>query len=204
MKKATNKTRTRRTIKLSVFCGVSVDGFLARPDHSLDFLDAGGQQPHGFEEFYSSVDVMVIGRKTFEVVLSFGKWAYGKKPVVVLSSRSLDLSSIKDGIVEQMSGKPAKVVAALEKRGFKHAYIDGGITIQRFLADGLIDRMVITRVPILIGAGVPLFAEIPRDIRLHHVDTRCFGALVQSEYKLQDAPKNPKKPSRAKRKMKSL
>jgi dihydrofolate reductase len=142
-------------VKLSVFCGVSVDGFLARADHALDFLDAGEQEPHGFEEFYGSVDVVVIGRKTFEVVLTFGKWFYGKKPVVVLSSRLLDFSSIEGGAVEQMSDEPAVVVKRLESRGFKHAYIDGGITIQRFLVAGCIDRLVITRVPVLIGAGIP-------------------------------------------------
>ena len=142
-------------MKLSVFCGVSVDGFLARADHALDFLDAGEQEPHGFEEFYGSVDVVVIGRKTFEVVLTFGKWFYGKKPVVVLSSRLLDFSSIEGGAVEQMSDEPAVVVKRLESRGFKHAYIDGGITIQRFLVAGCIDRLVITRVPVLIGAGIP-------------------------------------------------
>ena len=80
-------------MNLSVFCVVSVDGFLARPDHTLDFLDAGGQEPHGFEEFYASVDVVVIGRRTFEVVLTFGKWFYGKKPVVVLRSHPVDFSS---------------------------------------------------------------------------------------------------------------
>jgi dihydrofolate reductase len=172
-------------MKLSVFCGVSVDGFLARPDHALDFLDAGGQEPHGFEDFYSSVDVVVMGRKTFEVVLTFGKWFYGKKPVVVLSSRPLDLSSIKGGVVEQMSGEPAEIATRLKARGFRHAYIDGGITIQRFLAAGLVDRLVITRVPVLIGAGIPLFGPVPRDIGLHHVATRCYKAgLVQSEYEV--------------------
>jgi dihydrofolate reductase len=172
-------------MKLSVFCGVSVDGFLARPDHALDFLDAGGQEPHGFEEFYGSVDVVVIGRKTFEVVLTFGKWPYGQKPVVVLSSRPLDFSSIKAGVVEQMSGEPAEIATQLKTRGFKDAYIDGGITIQRFLAAGLIDRLVITRVPVLIGEGIPLFGPVPRDISLHHVATRCYGGgLVQSEYEL--------------------
>ena len=172
-----------RTIKLSVFCGVSVDGFLARPDHGLDFLDTSEQGPHGFEEFYGSVDVMVIGRKTFEVVLTFGKWAYGKKQVVVLSSRPLDFSSIKDGVVEQMSGEPAEIAAQLQSRGFHHAYVDGGITIQRFLMAGMIDRMVITRVPVLIGAGIPLFGPLARDIRLHHVATRTYsGGLVQTEY----------------------
>ncbi len=170
-------------MKISVFCGVSVDGFLARPDHSLDFLDTGGQEPHGFEEFFNSVDVMVIGRKTFEVVLTFGGWSYGKKPVVVLSSGKLNLSSVKGGVVEQMSGEPAEIVTKLKDRGFKHGYVDGGITIQRFLGAGLVDRMVITRVPVLIGEGIPLFGPVPRDIRLRHVATRCYkGDLVQSEY----------------------
>jgi dihydrofolate reductase len=171
-------------LKLSVFCGVSVEGFLARPDHSLDFLDAGGQEPHGFEEFYASVDVVVIGRKTFEVVLTFGQWPYGKKPVVVLSSRPLDFSSIA-GVVEQMSGEPVEIVKRLRSRGFKHAYIDGGITIQRFLAAGLVARLVITRVPVLIGAGIPLFGPLSRDINLRHVATRSYkGGLVQSEYEI--------------------
>jgi dihydrofolate reductase len=172
-------------MKLSVFCGVSVDGFLARPDHALDFLDTGEQEPHGFDEFYASVDVVVIGRKTFEVVLTFGKWFYGSKQVVVLSSRSLDFSSVKDGVVEQISGEPAEIVEKLKSRGFNHAYIDGGITIQRFLAAGCIDRLVITRVPVLIGAGIPLFGPVPHDINLRHVATRTYGGgLVQSEYEI--------------------
>jgi dihydrofolate reductase len=171
-------------MKLSVFCGVSVDGFLARTNHALDFLDAGGAEPHGFEEFFKSVDVLVIGRKTFEVVLAFDKWPYGKKSVVVLSSRRLDFSSIKGGVVEQMTGEPAEIAAQLKARGFKHAYVDGGITIQRFLNAGLIDRLVVTRVPVLIGEGIPLFGPVPRDIPLHHVATRTYrGGLVQSEYK---------------------
>jgi dihydrofolate reductase len=172
-------------MKLSVFCGISVDGFLARPDNSLDFLRAGEQEPHGFEEFYSSVDVVVIGRKTFEVVQTFGKWFYGRKPVVVLSRRPLDFSSVKDGVVEQMSGESSEIVTRLKARGLKHAYIDGGITIQRFLSAGLIDRLVITHVPVLIGAGIPLLGPVPRDISLRHVATRCYnGGLVQSEYEL--------------------
>ena len=165
---------------------MSVDGFLARPDDALEFLHTGEQEPHGFKEFLASVDVVVIGRRTFDVVLKLGHLAlYGKKPVVVLSSRPLDFSSVKGGVVEQMSGEPAEIVTQLKARGFKHAYIDGGITIQRFLAAGLIDRLVITRVPVLIGAGIPLFGPVPRDISLRHVATRCYnGGLVQSEYEV--------------------
>lgn len=196
-------------MKLSVFCGVSVDGFLARPNHALDFLDAGGQESHGFEEFYKSVDVLVIGRRTFEVVLTFGDWPYGKKPVIVLSSHPLDFSKVKGGIVEQMTGEPVEIVKQIKSRGFEHAYIDGGITIQKFLASGCIDRLVITRVPVLIGAGIPLFGAVPHDIRLRHVATRCYkGGLVQSEYEpdntsletMPRAKKQRKKPSRAGRK----
>ena len=88
-------------------------------------------------------------------------------------------------MVEQMSGEPAEIVTQLKTRGFKHAYIDGGITIQRFLAAGLIDRLVITSVPVLIGTGIPLFGPVPRDISLRHVATRCYnGGLVQSEYEV--------------------
>lgn len=174
-----------RKIRLSVFCGASVDGFIARPDHALDFLDTHEQEPHGFEEFFKSVDVIVIGRKTFEVVKGFGGWAYGKKPVVVLSKRKIDLSWIKDGVVEQMSGEPAEIVAHLEAKGYRHAYIDGGITIQRFLAAGLIDRMTVSRVAVLIGEGIPLFGPLPRDVKLNLVAARTFrGGLVQTEYEV--------------------
>ena len=165
---------------------MSVDGFLARPDDALDFLRTGEQEPHGFNEFYATVEVVVIGRRTFEVVLKIGHLSiYGNRPVVVLSTRPLDFSSINDASVEQMSGEPAEVVRLLESRGLKHAYIDGGITIQRFLAAGLINRLVITRVPVLIGAGIPLFGPLPRDISLRHVRTRSYGGgLVQSEYEI--------------------
>jgi dihydrofolate reductase len=173
-------------MKFSVFCGVSVDGFLARPDDTFDFLEAGEQEPHGFKEFLDSVDVVVIGRRTFEVVLKLGHLGlYGEKPMVVLSTRPLDFSSVKDGVVKQMSGEPAEIVTQLKARGFKHAYVDGGITIQRFLAAGLIDRLVITRVPVLIGTGIPLFGPVPHDISLRHVGTRSYkGGLAQSEYEI--------------------
>ena len=177
-------------MKLSVFCGVSVDGFLARPDDRLDFLAAGEQEPHGFSEFMASVDVVVIGRRTFDVVMKLGHLGlYGKKPAVVLRSRPIDLPRNKGGLVQQMSGEPAEIVARLEARGLKHAYVDGVLTIQRFLRAGLINRMVIARVPVLIGSGIPLFGPLPGDIRLRYVGTRSHGGgTVQSEYEVVAAP----------------
>src|SRR5260370_26508206 len=167
---------------VSVFVGASVDGFIARPNGDLDFLPPGGGEPHGYNEFIATVDVIVIGRKTFETVLAMDEWPYGNKRVVVLSSRPVDLSGV-GGAVEQMAGDPAEIVSRLAASGAHHLYVDGGITIQGFLRAGLIQRLIITRVPVLIGDGIPLFGSLPRDIRLRHVATRQYpSGLVSSEY----------------------
>jgi len=168
---------------VSVFVGTSVDGFIARPNNDLDFLPEGGGEPHGYVEFIASVDAIVIGRNTFEKVLTLGPWPYDDKRVVVLSSRPVDLSAARGGRVEQMGGPPAEIVSQLASSGAHNLYIDGGITIQRFLSAGLVQRLIITRVPVLIGVGLPLFGALPRDVRLRHVATRSYpSGLVQSEY----------------------
>ena len=170
---------------VSVFVGTSVDGFIARPNGDLDWLPEGGGEPHGYDEFMASVDALVIGRKTFEKVLTFEAWPYGDKRVVVLSSRPVDLSAAVGGVVEQMAGPPAEIVSQLAASGAHHLYVDGGITIQGFLRAGLIQRLIITRVPVLIGDGIPLFGTLPRDMRLRHVATRHYpSGLVQSEYQV--------------------
>jgi dihydrofolate reductase len=170
---------------VSVFVGTSVDGFIARSNGSFDFLPADGGEPHGYEEFMASVDALVIGRKTFETVLGLAAWPYGQKRVVVLSGRPVDLSAARGGVVEQMSGAPAEIVAKLAAGGAHHLYVDGGITIQRFLRAGLVQRIVITRVPVLIGDGIPLFGALPHDVRLLHIATRHYpSGLVQTEYQV--------------------
>ncbi len=173
---------------VSVFVGASVDGFIARSNHDLDWLPADGGEPHGYEEFIATVDAIVIGRKTFDKVLTFGAWPYGDKRVVVLSRRPVDLSAVVGGVVEQMGGEPAEIVSRLAESGAHHLYVDGGVTIQEFLRAGLVDRLVITRVPVLIGDGIPLFGSLPHDVRLRHVATRHFpSGLVQSEYRVETA-----------------
>ena len=170
---------------VSVFVGTSLDGFIARRNGDLDFLPPGGGEPHGYSEFIASVDAIVIGRKTFEKVLTLGPWHYGDKRVVVLSSRPVDLSAARGGVVEQMAGPPAEIVAKLAATGAHHLYVDGGITIQEFLRVGLIQRLIITRVPVLIGDGIPLFGALPRDIQLRHVATKQYpSGLVSSEYQV--------------------
>ena len=171
-------------MKASVFVGISVDGFMARTDGELDFLPEGGGEPHGYDEFINTVDALVIGRKTYETVLGFGSWAYGDKPVFVLSTREL-APSPAGARVQRMAGEPGEIVAMLGELGIEHIYVDGGLTIQGFLRAGLIQRLIITRVPVLIGNGIPLFGAVAQDIRLHHVATRSYASgLVQSEYEV--------------------
>ncbi len=174
---------------VSVFIGTSVDGFIARPNGDLDFLPHGGGEPHGYDEFMAGIDALVIGRKTFETVLAFPAWPYGDKRVVVLSSQPLDLSAAGGGVVEQMAGSPAEIVAKLAARGVRHVYVDGGITIQGFLRAGMVQRLIITRVPVLIGDGIPLFGTLPHDILLRHVATQGYASgLVKTEYEVIAQP----------------
>lgn len=169
---------------VSVFVGVSVDGFMARPNGELDFLPPGGGEPHGYNEFIATVDAIVIGRKTFETVVAMESWPYGDKRVVVLSARTVDVSRAL-GTVEGMAGSPGEIISQLALSGAHHLYIDGGLTIQGFLRAGLVQRITITRVPVLIGEGIPLFGSLPRDVLLRHVATRQYkSGLVQSEYEV--------------------
>jgi dihydrofolate reductase len=119
--------------------------------------------------------------------LTFDAWPYGKKQVVVLTSTPSALVVPDGAVCNVMAGSPQKVVARLAERGMKHLYIDGGVTIQGFLGAGLIQRLIITRIPVLLGSGIPLFGSLSRDIRLEHVATRTYpSGLVQSEYLIVD------------------
>jgi dihydrofolate reductase len=171
-------------MKLSVFVGTSLDGFIARRNGDYDFLPADGGEPHGYDDFIASVDTMVMGRNTFEVVLKLPSWPYGGKRVVILSHRRLDLSGVADH-VDQMSGSPSQIVDQLAATGAKHVYVDGGLTVQEFLRAGLIDQITVTRVPVLIGDGIPLFGSVAHDIKLRHLDTRQYiSGLVTSKYEV--------------------
>lgn len=174
-------------MRASSFIGVSLDGYIARPDGALDWLDHAGNVDHGYDAFMASVDVLVMGRHTYETVLGFGAWPFGDKPVYVLSSSPLKPAP-SGAVVRHLGGEPQAVVAALTRDGVQHAYVDGGVTIQRFLRAGCIQRLVISHLPVLIGQGIPLFGPLDRDIRLRHVRTETFSSgLVQTEYEVLTA-----------------
>lgn len=179
-------------MRMSVFVGSSLDGFIARKNGSLDFLPAVSGDPNGYSEFLASIDACVIGRKTYEWIVDWmrrtgGDWPYDK-PVMVLTRKPRRLRLPPAVTCEARNCTPRQAVALLERRGLRSVYVDGGQTVQGFLRAGLVGRIIINRYPVLIGQGVPLFGELPRDIRLKHISTKTYpNGLVKSEYQVRSA-----------------
>ena len=153
----------RRPMSNIVYIGTSMDGYISAPDGSLDWLSyvpIPEGDDLGFSEFMERVDAVVMGRKTFETVLSFEMGWHYPKPGIVLSST---LKTVPEGFADHVqlaSGTPSEIVQLAKKQGFENLYIDGGTTIQRFLREDLIDEMIITEIPILLGGGDRLFGEL--------------------------------------------
>jgi dihydrofolate reductase len=179
------------SIKASVFIATSLDGFIARANGDLDWLtnaeSASTEHDYGYQEFMDTVDTIVLGRNTFELALTFDTWPYSGKKVVVLSTRPNAIPPHLVDNVEWLSLPPQQLVERLAAQGATHLYVDGGKTIQEFLRASLIHELTITRVPILLGTGIPLFGPLNHDVRLTHIVTRQFeNGFVQNKYRVAD------------------
>ena len=173
------------TVKTSVFIACSLDGFIAREDGNLDWLmertPVDGE--NGYDAFMAGIDVIVMGRNTFETVLGFEEWPYESKRVVVLSRSLDDIPKSLHGKVQLHRGPVRALHDALAANGCQGLYVDGGLTVQSFLRDDLVDELTVTTIPILLGSGIPLFGHTGRDIPLRHLGTRTLaGGLVQNTY----------------------
>lgn len=170
-----------------VYVGTSLDGYIADRDGGLGFLETvpnPNQEDYGFFAFVESVDCILMGRKTLDMVLSFNvPWHY-TKPVFVLSSTMTEVPEVVAGKVEIVSGQLADVIEGLNARGFKRIYVDGGQLVQSLLREDMIDEMILTQVPILIGGGISLFGDLPDHLVFDHVSTELLlDQLVQSHYR---------------------
>lgn len=168
---------------------MSLDGFVARHDHQLDWLtkQPTGDDDHGYSEFFAGVDGVVMGKGSFQNVLSFGgDWPYDK-PVIVLS-RSLSGDDIPDALRDRVrlsDSSPADLMRSLGQQGWSRAYIDGGHLVQSFIREGLIDDLVVTWIPILIGSGIRLFGNLEQDIDLELLRSQQYpSGLLQTHYRL--------------------
>lgn len=177
-------------LQVTVYIAQSVDGFIARPDGDVSWLEdiepiGEAADDGGFGALMASVDAVVMGRNTFEKVVEMGWWGYGATPIIVLSR---SLGAVPAGVPETVrieSAEPAELVRKLRAEGMRRIYLDGGRVIQSFLREGLVDDLTITTLPVLIGRGIPLFGELDNDIRLRLVSVRPWGkGAVQSLYEV--------------------
>ncbi len=185
-------------MKISIFIATSLDGFIARKNGDLDWLpgsnpespeaaagDVESPGDGGYKDFSDTVDCIVMGRNTVEMVMAFPGWPYEGKRLVVLSNTLKEVPSKLIGKIELYSGSIVELVRKLESEGCKRLYIDGGKTIQSFLDKGLITDLTITTIPVLLGEGIPLFGKIKEDIKLKHISTTEYpGGFVQSTYEV--------------------
>ena len=177
-------------MKASVYIATSLDGFIARRDGSIDWLNEAQSlvpdgEDCGFQAFMDSVDTLIMGRKTFEQVLPFGQWPYGSTPVIVLSHNPMTIPSHLPDSVSHSSETPWALLERLAGQDVKHVYVDGGTTIQGFLAESLIDEITVTTVPVALGCGIPLFGPMARDLKLTHVSTKAYDyGFVQTTYQI--------------------
>ncbi len=175
-------------ITAHVFIAASLDGFIARKDHTLDWLPqekVEGEDP-GYDTFIESVEGLIMGRASFKNVLSFGDWPY-QKPVIVLSKTLTDNDIPKElkNKVEISQLSPEKIMQSVQDRGWKRVYVDGGQVVQSFIRAGLIEDLIITFIPILIGDGQRLFGPVSKDINLKLINSKAFGSgMVQNQYKI--------------------
>ncbi|MGL4576567.1 MAG: dihydrofolate reductase family protein [Burkholderiaceae bacterium] len=173
-----------------VFIATSLDGYIARLDGSIDWLDHANTvvppgEDFGYAQFMADVDALVMGRNSFEQVLSFDPWPYADKPVIVLSTQWSVLPAGAPATATLSCESPAQLLTRLAAQGMRRVYVDGGVTIQRFLAAGLVEEMTITQIPVLLGAGRPLFGLLPADVWLEHVATHAYPfGFVQSTYRV--------------------
>ena len=181
-------------MKCSVYIATSVDGYIAKKDNSLDWLHSAGKQgvdvDTGWDDFIRSVDCLIMGRTTMEVIAAMNltpeQWPYGNLRIMVLSnSLKQPPESLKDK-VEICSGEIPALMSRLELEGYRHAYVDGGATIRSFINLGLINRLILTKAPVLVGEGIPLFGKLKRDIRLENATVTAFANdFIQETYEVR-------------------
>ena len=166
-----------------VYIATSLDGFIATENGGLDWLEVPNpdKSDYGYADFIKGIDALVMGRNTFEKVLTFGEWFY-KKPVFVLSNSLTEIPKDIADKAEIVKGDIASVIHKLNQQGYKNLYIDGGKVIQSFLREDLIDEIIITRVPVLLGKGIPLFGESEHSIMFKHTKTEVFNNMLVKSY----------------------
>lgn len=181
MSSFTAKTTCRP--KISVYIATSIDGFIAREDGGLDWLDrvGGFDEDYGFQKLLDSIDAVILGRNTYEIAASVSDWPYKGKRIVVLSN---SLKTVRKE-AELFQGELTNLVSQLHSDGIKHVWVDGGVTISQFLKLGLVDFMTLSVIPVVLGSGMPLFTKISKELPCRLISSQSFqSGLTQLNYEI--------------------
>lgn len=178
-------------VKVSVFIGTSIDGFIARENGDIGWLDDANKkvtpsEDFGFKSFLESVDQIIMGRKTFDQVMTFDAWLYNNTKMIVLTSKNIEIPvNLKETVTTSNTSSPKQLIKELSDQSINHIYVEGGIVIQDFLSAGLVDEITVTIVPILIGKGKSFSGLLPKDLSLQHLKTTVYNfGFVQNKYKI--------------------
>lgn len=173
-------------MKTVVYVGASLDGYIAEKGGSLDWLQEIPNpegSDFGFNEFLANIDAIVMGKNTFETVVTFKEWPY-TKPVFVLSHT---LRAIPDSLEKKakiITGVPKEILTRLRGLGYQNLYIDGGVTIQSFLREDLINELIISTIPVLLGDGIPLFGKLSRELKFDLIKSTVYNeTIVKNHYR---------------------
>ncbi|GDX81572.1 deaminase [Deltaproteobacteria bacterium] len=168
----------------SVFIATSLDGYIARADGGLDWLEVVNQpgEDYGFAAFSAGIDTMLIGRGTWDSCLAFPEWPYEGKRVVVLTHR--DTAADHGELLR--AGPVADVFDELATMGAKRVYVDGGVVIRQCLAAGLVQDLTISVIPVILGDGIRLFDSGLPETALQLIESRSWpSGLVQVRYEVR-------------------
>ncbi|CDZ80245.1 5-amino-6-(5-phosphoribosylamino)uracil reductase [Candidatus Rubidus massiliensis] len=169
--------------KVSIYIAASIDGYIARPDGNIDWLLYGhsGDEDYGYKSFISSIDVVIMGKNTYEVVNNFDTWGYTGKRVIILSSTLIEVRPE----AELYNGSLNELLERLYKEGAKHIWVDGGITASNFLEQGLVDELIISVIAKILGSGIPLFKLMSKETNCGLIASKSYpSGLVQLHYKV--------------------
>jgi len=171
-------------MKVSIYIATSLDGYIAKPDHDLSWLDIvkSEGEDYGYSDFMSSIDCLLIGRKTYDTIRGFDFWPYEGKKVLVLTHRPIE--PLRDE--QPVSGTLIPIIEKLSNEGIKHIYLDGGATARLGLNEGVVTDLTVSVIPILLGSGISLWNDLGKEIRLKHTGSKSFpSGLVQNTYRVQ-------------------
>ena len=177
-----------KSMKVTYYVASSLDGYIAKEDGDVSWLEELNisMENAGYDEFYSTVDALVMGRKTYEMIVSFGQWPYGDKPVWVCESSKI---TPMDGSNLQVGNTPEEVYQAANKMNIKHLWLVGGGSLaSSFLENNLLTNISLSLMPIILGSGIKLFGDLPSPIKIKNENYKSHeSGMAQLDYTIKKA-----------------